>query len=222
MRIVFDLRLLVVALLLAPCGCSRRSFREPSASMEPTIHLGQHFQTTNLTGPPARGQAVVVKSPGEGHPLYAKRVIATGGDTIEIRVDHLFLDGAPVPRCVVGHYPSTRPELAGEMVVEYLAAGPYLTLYTDQSMASARATPLGPAFTVPAGQVFVLGDNRLESLHSRNLAGAPGGLPVSEIVSSVTPPNGAEPTLPADAPPELVAALAACLRSPPLEDRDRE
>lgn len=84
-------------------------YRVPSASMAPAVHVGDHvlvakaayglrlpLTTTYLahfTGP-ERGDVVVLESPDPEDPIVLlKRVVAVGGDEVEVRDGRVFLGG---------------------------------------------------------------------------------------------------------------------------------
>jgi len=98
---------LVVVLGAVGAGFSQlalQSFRVPSSSMYPTIEIGDHLfvdKVTPLWRPIARGELVVVKYPCNPSVPYIKRVIAVGGDTVEVRCDVIYVNGAPVPHTLV-------------------------------------------------------------------------------------------------------------------------
>lgn len=76
--------------------------------------------------------------------MYVKRVIGTSGETLEYNNDTLYINGLPVPE-------------------------PYLDQYRKKAKEDglpAFTEDFGP-ITIPEGEVFVLGDNRLNSRDSR-------------------------------------------------------
>lgn len=118
-----------------------------SSSMEPTIGEGS-VVLLYRHGEPARGALISFQSPGGSEPVL-KRVVALGGQTVEIRDARLYVEGRAVPEPFVDH---SRTD------------GEYF----------------GP-FTVPAGHVFVLGDNRAASIDSRDF----GPLATEDIEATV-------------------------------------
>jgi len=114
-----------------------------SASMEPTLPVGTKYFLEKITvrfRAPARGDIVVFPSPIQEGKDLVKRVIAAGGDTLEIRNKIVFLNG----------------ERLTEKYAEYKRSNE--TLDGDN---------IGP-LAVPAKSLFVMGDNRDESGDSRD------------------------------------------------------
>lgn len=81
----------------------------PSGSMERTLHPGDRvivdkraygvripFTLARITHgePPARGDIVVFDAPDDGTRLI-KRLVAVGGDVLEVRGGHVFINGVP-------------------------------------------------------------------------------------------------------------------------------
>src|ERR671927_272893 len=90
----------------------------PSASMENTIYVGDHFLVNKFIfgpGPPLpflpqrevrRGDIVVFKFPGESNPragivqyktLFIKRVIALPGETVQVKGPNVYVNGRALP-----------------------------------------------------------------------------------------------------------------------------
>ncbi|MEO6248883.1 MAG: signal peptidase I [Sphingomicrobium sp.] len=159
-----------------------------------------HFPPINgrwFAALPARGDVIVFKPPSSDHDSWVKRVIGLPGDTIEVRDGALILNGAPIKRESTGEQPvplspnspcrtigAAPQEADGSCLYpayhETLPGGrSYLTL--DQ--ADVPVDHFGPV-TVPAGDVFVMGDNRDDSEDSRFSAaeGGVGLLPVERII----------------------------------------
>lgn len=85
------LAILLQAFLVKP-------FQIPSESMMPTIDPGDRILVNRLAyrfGPVQRGDIVVFKSPSDPDVDFVKRVIAVGGDTIEVKRGMVILNGEP-------------------------------------------------------------------------------------------------------------------------------
>lgn len=129
-----------------------RSFQIPSQSMEPTLQPGDHL-LTDVTywrdHTPARGDLVVLQSPEAPGYLHLKRVVALPGEEVSIRDKQLLIDGRP---------------LASDWGIHQDPA-----IFPDSSFVSLegrKRDQLGPV-AIPAGSVFLLGDNRDFSYDSR-------------------------------------------------------
>jgi len=161
-----------------------------------------NFEGRVFGGLPKRGDVVVFRHPGEDSDLI-KRVIGLPGDTIAVRGGRLVLNGRLVARqplppakirvtanspCRV--IPPALPTIA-------VASGHPACLYT----AYRETLPGGPGYTVldqvqsgpaddfpetkvPAGHLFLMGDNRDDSLDSRYPAfeGGIGMVPVDNVI----------------------------------------
>lgn len=153
----------------------------PSGSMKPTILEGDVLLINKLAydlkvpftrwrvaewSHPARGDIVVCFSPQDGTRLV-KRVVGLPGDTVEMRDEVLYLNGA---RVEYGPLDPARSAVLPES--ERTAA-----IFAEEKLGDRRhgvmALPRVPAkrtfapVKVPAGQYLLLGDNRDNSHDSR-------------------------------------------------------
>jgi len=106
-------------------------------------------------GSPEPGDVVIVKSPRDDIDL-AKRVIAVGGQSVEIREDDVLVDGSPIR---TGNTTVTGEEQCFE---ERLGRQTYWTMRYEFSPPSNQ-----PPTLVPPGHMYILGDRRDRSNDSR-------------------------------------------------------
>ena len=134
----------VVALLLRAFVIG--SYIVPSGSMLDTIRIGDLLvgeKVTPRTAGVSRGEVVTFESPVQPGLTLVKRVVAVAGQTVDLRDGTLYVDGAAEE----GSYTGGRP-----------------TLPLDGVGGSAG---ISYPYVVPDGCVFVMGDNRTDSLDSR-------------------------------------------------------
>lgn len=89
---------------LAVAAITLQTFRAPSSSMLPTIDIGDHVLVSRFPywiGSPKPGDVIEFDQPCEPNRQYFKRVIATGGQTVEVRCSVVYIDGKPLPAALV-------------------------------------------------------------------------------------------------------------------------
>ncbi len=77
---------------------SIKTFVHQSASMEPSIRRGERLMAALdacSERDPRRGEIVIFASPDQSGAAKLKRVVAVGGDTLEIRAKELIVNGLP-------------------------------------------------------------------------------------------------------------------------------
>jgi signal peptidase I len=134
-----------------------QAFKIPTGSMEQNLLIGDHLLVNKFVHAPTRfaaersllpvtdvrrGDVLVFKYPEEPERDFIKRVVGLPGETVELRQSRLFINGEPV-------------------------AEPYLDLMRPDGQVpyDMRGT-FGPQ-SVPAGHVFMMGDNRGDSQDGR-------------------------------------------------------
>ena len=143
--VVFAIALVVVLLLRTYVI---EPYTVPSASMEPTIEVGDNIFAQKLTlefgGEVEVGDIVVFENPDSSsdHDVLVKRVIATEGQTVDLVDGVVYVDG--------------------EALDEDYTQGSSYPLSTQ-----AEGVEVSYPYTVPEGCVWLMGDNRENSSDSR-------------------------------------------------------
>ncbi len=137
---------LVIALVLALIirAFVVQAFKIPSSSMIPTLVVGDRVLVNKFLykfKEPQRGDILVFKYPDDPKKDFIKRLIAKGGDTVEIRSGNIYINGKKVEE------PFTIRK------IHYFNNSPYATV--------------GKEVKVPEGSYYVLGDNSSSSKDSR-------------------------------------------------------
>ncbi|MFQ5462377.1 MAG: signal peptidase I [Phycisphaerae bacterium] len=154
----------------------------PTGSMKPTILEGDRILVNKLAydlripfthirlakwESPARGEIVVFFSPDQDIRMV-KRVVGVPGDTVELRDNHLLINGQPAG------YGPLDPAVIGESINDVLKQTHYLAAESvDGDAHPIMLTPGRGAkrsfapIIVPEDQYFLMGDNRDNSRDSR-------------------------------------------------------
>jgi signal peptidase I len=145
----------------------------PSGSMMPTILVGDRifinklaydlkvpFTTWHMAtwADPQRGDIIVFRSPVDGTRLV-KRVVAGPGDLVELRDDHLFINGG------AASYELIDDQAPAALVLNETVSGKTHSLLIEPQRLALRS--FGP-IEVPSNRYFVMGDNRNNSFDSRH------------------------------------------------------
>ncbi len=167
----------------------------PTVSMAPTFWPGDFIMSSQLAyglhfpwsaetyfkNAPERGDLIVFqfnqkKAAANASAQYVKRIVAVGGDEIEIKEGHLYLNGVPCD------YRQKNQSLSLDSFQIFeercLDSNRDIILSTQKNGGGLDAFK---KFKVPEGEFFVLGDNRDTSDDSRNL----GTIAADQIASKV-------------------------------------
>ena len=134
-------------------------FEVPTGSMLETIQLDDRIVGEKLSyrfRVPQRGEIVTFNNPSKDGTTLVKRVIALGGQTIDLQAGRVVVDG----------------EVLDEPYVNGLESLPL-----DQQLTGIG--PISYPYTIPKDCIWVMGDNRTNSKDSRFF----GSVPVSEVTS---------------------------------------
>jgi len=153
-------------------------FAQPTGSMAPSVAVGDYFLVSKLAPPPAAGDIVVFESPEQADQILVKRLVGVAGDRIEQDGASLSINGKPIPSCVLGEVRIEGKDT--RFTLESLGGHIYLVAW-DPYLRSEPAR-----WDVPAGEVFVVGDNRNNSHDSRLFRGKGAGVPSGSLLGRAT------------------------------------
>jgi len=133
-------------------------YEVPTGSMLETIQEGDRLVGEKISyhfEDPKQGDVVTFDNPDGSGTTLIKRVIATGGQTVDLVDGVVYVDGEPLDE----------PYTLGKA--------------SDPLPYSLSGTEISYPYTVPEGSVWVMGDNRTNSLDSRYF----GTIRVDDITS---------------------------------------
>jgi len=186
-------------------------FNIPSGSMIPTLLIGDYvfvskysYGYSKFSAPfslplfsgrifgsvPKRGDVAVFRETRDTSIDYVKRVIGLPGDKIQVKDGLLYVNGTLAARDTVGDYLSDNESgsrIMAKEYIEHLPGGPehHILKFTDSSNfdpASDVDPNNTPEYVVPADHLFMMGDNRDNSLDSRFMATGLGFVPMENLV----------------------------------------
>ena len=124
-------------------------------SMEPTLLQADRVLVSKVdyrVGPPQAGDIVVFNPTTDTSIPFVKRIVAVGGDVIDLRDGQLYVNGKP----------ARFPEAHG--------------------VTTAQSPQVRYPYTIPPGQFFALGDNREASSDSRSFGAQPDDRIIGKVI----------------------------------------
>lgn len=178
---------LAVVLFLVIRALVVEAFKIPSGSMEGTLLVGDFLLVNKLvygaevpfTGKrlpavrtPARGDVIVFQWPSDPSKIFVKRLVGIPGDTLRMEDGILYRNGVRLQETYVRHTdPGADP--AGD---EFRWQRDYLVRSAQASFSYHPSRNNWGPLVVPREHLFVLGDNRDNSLDSRYWGFVPDSL----------------------------------------------
>lgn len=167
-------------------------FNIPSSSLVPTLLVGDYlfvskysygysryslpfglplFSGRIWSAEPQRGDVAVFKLPRDNSTDYIKRVIGLPGDKIQMIDGHLNINGEPVKKVKLGKHEVNAGAGYSDEATYYRETLPNGVSYTTQELEK-FGNKLGrntDVYVVPPNHYFMMGDNRDNSLDSRDM-----------------------------------------------------
>jgi signal peptidase I len=177
-------------------------FNIPSGSMKETLLVGDYLFVSKYSygyshyslpfsppifsgriwgSVPNRGDIVVFRLPRDDSTDYIKRVIGLPGDTIQMIEGVLHINGVPVKRERIEDFIDTEEGSRTSRVKRWRETLPNGVSYTTLDLVDNGFYDNAGPYKVPAGHLFMMGDNRDNSTDSRVLSQV-GYVPFENLV----------------------------------------
>lgn len=162
-----------------------RAYRIATQSMVPTIRRGDQAIANRMaydSHDPQIGDVVAFDNPANRQQTFIKRIVALGGDTVEVRNGRLLINGRMLETERVGSETIIieGKKVEGEIFMETNRDAKY-QIFLAENESETPPQDFGPV-TVPGYYIFVMGDNRNISEDSRSF----GALSVGALKGKYT------------------------------------
>ena len=197
-------RVIVHALLIAAIIRTFlfQPFNIPSGSMKATLLVGDYLFVSKYTygyshysfpysppifsgrimgSEPKRGDVVVFRLPKDDSVDYIKRVIGLPGDRIQMRGGLLHINGEAVKRERIDDFVDAEENSRTQRVKRWQETLPNGVRYTTLDLVDNGFYDSTQEYVVPAGHLFMMGDNRDNSTDSRVLSQV-GYIPLENVI----------------------------------------
>jgi signal peptidase I len=202
--IVDTIKTIVYAVLIALVvrTVAYEPFNIPSGSMIPTLLVGDYLFVSKFSygysrfslpfglplfpgriffHSPDRGDIVVFKLPTDNSTDYIKRVIGLPGDTVQMKQGRLYINDNEVPRKPIADYLYQEGDGAVIPMKQYIEMLPNGAQHRIIKIGDDGPLDNTQEYHVPAGDYFMMGDNRDNSQDSRVLS-AVGYVPAENLI----------------------------------------
>ena len=205
---VVDIVSIVLAVTVAKTALAE-PYYVPSGSMEPTLMIGDELLATKFAygystaslpsfvvlpeskrlfgALPKRGDVVVFRWPGDRSQVWVKRVIGLPGDRVRLDGGVVTINGETAALTRDGTGPAENEDGSQTAAARYVETLPGGRKHIVFKLTAFNPLDDMPETIVPAGHVFVMGDNRDNSADSRVplRAGGVGMLPTANLIGRV-------------------------------------
>lgn len=168
--------------MLTDEGRVARTYYIPSESMMPTLRLNDRIRPKLAGRADLYRGAVIVFDGGRG--TRVDRIVAIGGDTLELRGGRVRVNGREAAYRAGGVGPTLSDGTPTRLWLEQLPGEPHAHRTLDAG--PSPQDDFGPVHVAP-GALFVLGDARDKAADSRFAAeeGGVGAVPVTAVIGTV-------------------------------------
>ncbi len=157
----------------------------PSQSSEPILRMNDTIIANKLSygasGPVQRGDVIVFNTTSRPNVAFVHTVIAVAGETIQMKDGRVYLNEELIARKRISDYPALPNQSDLTLYKEIYPDGVTIDVIeeTDEGPLDNTKT-----FAVPDGHVFVMGNNRDNSMDSR-IENMTGFVPIENIIGKV-------------------------------------